>query len=522
MQLRWMRKAKPYVTEFLRTLKNPMKVQNEVLFSLLNRNKNTVYGKRYGFSKIKSINEFQKRVPVIEYTDILPYIKRLKNGEQNILTKKEVVYFCTTSGSTSVPKLIPVTRDRVKNFRREFALWSWYVLRRYPQILRGKTLYFAGPYDEGRTSSGIMYGSISGYLANKTPWMIKNKLVIPPHIYNIMDFDKKTKEIALLALRSNITQLAFAAPIEAILFLDYIKDNKEDLLDELEYRGFKRVAKKLRKKEFTPSELWPKLGLIGCIKSDMQIAYLETLKQKIGKKIPIRDPGIYASEGRLTIGLEKGEKPIGSLLANVNFYEFCERDGDDFKDPVTIDKLKRGRQYLVIITTPEGLYRYNMGDVLEVVGFKNKLPLVRFVNRNSFLNMVGELSPENELVAAFQRTAKTLKIDYSSFTFLPYLKELKKRPRYELLIEPNKPLTDTLAKKFLLRLDKELQKTINDYRQMRNEFGRLGSPVLSVLKKGSYDSYNKKRIVSSGQPKPIHLSRDSKFRKNFKIEKTYK
>lgn len=507
---------------FLRLIKNPLSVQEEVLKQILHENRNTYYGKKYKFASIKDIKSFQKKVPIITYADILPLVERLKNGEQRLLTKKDVTYFATTSGSTSTPKLIPITKDRVKNFRKEFALWSLYVLKQHRDILPGKTLYFAGPYDEGKTDAGIMYGSISGYLAWNTPWVVKNKLVVPAHIYNIFDFEKKTFEIALHALCSNITQIGFAAPIEAILFFDYLQEKRQLLIAELFNRGYKRRAKKLQKlPNFKPITIWPKIGLINCIKSEAQIPYLEVLKEKIGKQnIPIRDPGIYASEGRISIGLLPGVQAVGYPLGNVNFFEFLEVRKDGPAKPVTIDKVRRKKQYQVIMTTPEGLYRYDMGDVIEVVRFEKKLPVIKFVNRNNFLNIVGELSPESELVSAFTECAKKLKIRFTSFTFTPYLKELDKKPRYELLIEPKEGLQEQKAKELIKLLDQTLQERINDYRQMRNEFGRMGSIVLSVLKKGSYDSYNKKRF--GGQPKPIHVHKSSTFREEFEIITSYR
>ncbi|MGV8168663.1 MAG: GH3 family domain-containing protein, partial [Candidatus Nanoarchaeia archaeon] len=311
-----------FLAQFRRSFKNPRKVQEKVLLRILKRNQNSLYGRIHNFSSIKSIEEYQGKVPIVSYEDIKPYIERLKNGEKNILTKDKVIYFATTSGTTKAVKLIPVTKERERIFRRELAIWSLFVLSKNKKILKGKTLYFAGPYLEFYTNKGIPCGSISGYLAHKSPWFVKQKLVVNPKTYNEMNFDKKTRKIAIAALKSDITQIGFASPIEAILFFDYLKDNKNSLLRQLRIDGKMKLVSRLSKlEEFKPAEIWPNLHLINCIKSKTNQIYLETLKEKLGREdIEIRDPGIYSSEGRLSLCIEK-EGIAGIIPANENFFE---------------------------------------------------------------------------------------------------------------------------------------------------------------------------------------------------------
>ena len=58
-----------------------------LLMQLLKDNSNTEYGKKYGFSDIHSIREYQERVPFTTYDDYAPYIERMvKNREKNLGT----------------------------------------------------------------------------------------------------------------------------------------------------------------------------------------------------------------------------------------------------------------------------------------------------------------------------------------------------------------------------------------------------------------------------------------------------
>jgi hypothetical protein len=419
------------IIDFQDALIDPLKSQKKILKKIIKRNKNTEYGKKYSFSKIKTIEDFQKQVPIIKYNDIIEDIEEIKKGKQNILTKDKVIYFASTSGTTSKIKLIPVTKQRIKNYNKEFALWAVYVLKDYVKIANGKTLYFAGPYFEGKTKGKIPYGSISGYLPFKSPWYVKKKISNPINVYNEMNFNKKIKKMAIHALQENITQIAFTAPIEAILFLDYIKENKDKLIKIIKKKNSKRAEYLSKIDDFKAINIWPNIGLVSCFRSKTNEMYIDTLMEKIGKKIEVRDPGINASEGRISIGISK-DGISGVLPLNTTFFEFIDFNKEK-KEVITVDKLKLNRKYKVIITTQEGLYRYDMGDVVKVTGFFKRIPEIKFFTRENYLNIAGELAYEDEIVKALKKSFTEEKFKVKHYTVIPHLKDLSKKPRYEIL-----------------------------------------------------------------------------------------
>lgn len=511
---------KNHLANYYQSLIYPKTIQKKLLKSILKENKKTFYGKKYDFSSIKTIEEYQEKVPIITYEDIIEEIKRMRNGEQNVLCKQKVIYFATTSGTTSEIKTIPVTKERTKQLNQELVLWMFFVLNKFKNLLNGKLLYFAGPPFEGMTEGGIVQGSISGYMATQRPWFAKQKIVVPPEVYNELNVDKKTKIISKLALQTkNISQIGFFAPIEAILFFEYIKNNREDLIEGIRHIKPKR-AKELEKiKEFVPAKIWPKLKLINCIKSESQMPYINKLKELIAKKdIIVRDPGIYASEGRISLGITKHNR-AGIIVATENFFEFAElkKDGS-FKKPTTIDKISKGKKYKIIFTTKEGLYRYDLGDIIKVVDFKRKLPIIQFQTRDNFMNITGELAPERQLIASIKEAEKKTKIKIKQYMYTPSISDPKKKPHYNILVETENTINEKKAKGLIIEIDKQLQKHINDYKQMRNEFGRMGHPKLSIIQKNGFHKFDKKRIGNSGQPKPIIISKKENIIKEFKIE----
>ncbi len=502
-----------HIFEFKEARKDVNKAQEKLLLSIIKKNKDTLYGTKHKFKEIKNIKDFQKKVPIINYEDIEEYVDLQKKGAQNILTKDKVIFFATTSGTTKKPKLIPITKQRRQSFRKELSLWSFNFLRKFPKVLSGKLLYFAGPYDEGRTEANIMYGSISGYLAYKTPWVAKRRLAFNPKLYNEFDFNKKIAKIAKIAVKSNITQVGFAFPVEVLMFFEYIEKNKEKIIEEIKNDGNWLKARILKRKKFTPKELWPNLQVINCIKSDQNKPYLDALEKKV-PGVLINDPGIYSSEGRISLCLKPGAE-AGIVPATINFFEF--KDTDTGKIHLAGD-LKKNKKYEVIITTAEGLYRYEMKDVIKVVDFKDTIPLIKFHERTSYLNIAGELAHEKVLIETMEETKKETKTELRAYTYAPYKVSEKQKPRYNIIIEPKNKMKETDAKQFLKTIEKNLQKNIQDYRQMRNEFGRIQKPVLTILKKGEYDKFDKERLTRGGQQKPIIIAKNTDFEEKFKID----
>src|ERR1700688_4432046 len=80
---------------------NPVAIQREVLQHLVTSAQYTEIGRKYDFSKLFSIREFKQSVPIHEYDDIKPYIRRIMNGEENILWNTPIKWFAKNKGTTS-------------------------------------------------------------------------------------------------------------------------------------------------------------------------------------------------------------------------------------------------------------------------------------------------------------------------------------------------------------------------------------------------------------------------------------
>ena len=89
---------------------NPIDAQREVLQDLVTSAQYTEFGRKYNFSNLYSVREFKASIPIHEYSDLKPYIERMKKVEQNVLWKKIVNWFSKSSGTTSTNRqFIPVS-----------------------------------------------------------------------------------------------------------------------------------------------------------------------------------------------------------------------------------------------------------------------------------------------------------------------------------------------------------------------------------------------------------------------------
>ncbi|MDP3730028.1 MAG: GH3 auxin-responsive promoter family protein [Candidatus Omnitrophota bacterium] len=522
----------------------PMRAQEKTLLRYLARNKNTEYGKKYHFSEVRSITDYQMLVPMSDSESIFPYVERIVNGERNVLTKDEVVFFGLTSGTTGKPKLIPVTRFSRAKKSETLDLWAYYISRDHPGVLDGKILAIINPEDEAFTKNGIPYGAESGHAYKNLPAIIKGLYAIPYEVFRIKDYESRYYCILRIAIGQNITTIATLNPSTIIILCQKIKKYKDVLIDDIEngtlYRGIKvpadirkiierslkpdqKRARELKnilkeKKALLPEYFWPNLELIECWKGGTVKIYLKELPQYFGDT-PIRDFGCLSTETRASIPLGD-ENPGGVLAINTNFYEFIPKEdmAKRQKRFLLSDELEKGREYFIIITTPGGLYRYNIDDIVMVNGFFNNTPMIEFVQKGlNAVSVMGEKLYESQLNEAVNRAVDKNKL---LLEFFSASVQSDKPPRYVFLVEFDGSVPSGGERELLKSIEEELRLENAEYKYVRDaQF--LDSPILKVVKKGEFERYRARRVMegaNDSQFKIPELTSDENFQKNFVIE----
>jgi hypothetical protein len=529
---------------FEEATKNPLAAQKKTLLDYISRNKNTEYGKKCNFSKIKSIEEYRSHVPICDYVSISSYAERMAQGENNILTADHVIFFGRTSGTTGKPKLIPVTEYSRAKKAELMALWTYYISRDHPKVTDGKIFAIIDPEVKTFTKSGVPCGPENGHAYMNLPFIIKSACAVPYEAFEIEDYDARYYAILRIAMEQNITTLATLNPSAIAILCEKIKIWQDGIIRDIEngtldesfdipprIRGVleKRIkpdarrADELRnilkeKKELLPKYFWPGMALIECWKGGTVKLYLKELPRYFGA-VPIRDFGCLSTESRNSIPITD-DGAGGVLAVHMNFYEFIPKEDIGKKDKRVLlcDQLEKGKDYLLVITTPGGLYRYDTDDIIHVDGFYNKTPVIEFVQKGlNAISITGEKVYESHINEAVNNAVGKLKLTVKFFSATV---EMKNPPRYVFLAEfSDAPSLET--KKALLRLvEEELCRCNLEYEDTRQRH-ELDSPLLRVVRKGGFERYRSKRVSEGAhetQFKVPELTADPGFQKNFDIE----
>ncbi len=488
---------------------SPEEEQEKVLLRILQKNKNSDFGKKFNFSPINSIEDYQKRVPVTDYDFLFQWIEKEMHGEARQLTESKVESFATTSGTTSDSKFIPITDDYIKAYKKGLRAWIISAFKEHPKIA-GKVLTIASARIEGYTNSGIPYGAVSGLMYEHQGKMAKiHSVVKDSRIFAEKDLHMKYYTLARIALAENITHIQTANPLTILNLCRTIEDNAEKIIKDI-YNGYLsadynlKVKKNRRRaielenllenEEFLPMNFWKDMELIGCWTGGTQYLFLEQLEKRFGN-VPIRDIGLMASEGRMTIPL-RDNTSSGVLDIPHSFFEFIPENDIESKKPeiLTAEQIEKGENYFILLTTGSGLYRYNILDLVKCTGFYNKTPELAFLSKGQHIsNVTGEKLSEYQIVGAYKKT----RIDGLPEKFILYPRVSDGKANYVFLSVQEE------GNAFAERLDNALMEVNSEYRS-RRDGGKLGRLEIKTVSNEEFEKISKNRLKAGNDAQYKH------------------
>jgi hypothetical protein len=491
----------------LKSCANPSQAQSALLLRLVKRNAGTAFGRGHDFSGIRTEADFRARVPVREYEDFRPYIKRVMAGERNILTAEEPFMMTLTSGTTTEPKYIPVTRALQRQTASLISAWLYRAELDHTGLLDHASVGIVSRAVEGHTPRGIPYGSVSGLIYKNIPWLVRRAYAVPYQVSELNDYDERYFVAARFALGDKVSFIATPNPGTLLRLAETAAEHGERLvratrdgtlgIESKEQSSLcAELARMLRPDPARARELervidaqgrlrlaacWPELRLIGCWTGGSAGLKLNQLHQ-VYDDVPVRDLGYMASEGRITVPFAD-ETSAGVPALNSNYYEFIPEEEVDAERPavLSLHELERARRYSILLTTMGGLYRYKINDIVEVTGELAGAPLLAFVRKEGEMTSItGEKMHVNHLLAALAEVTTRFRLEVEQFRAAPdYLSS-----RYEIFLELSQPASDKLLQEELLpALDDALMSANIEYAQKRRS-RRLGPPRLYLMKRG--------------------------------------
>lgn len=524
--------------------KDPQRTQQETLLKILKTHQNTDFGRQFGFSAIKSVEDFRTKLPVFEYEDLRPYIEKQELTKRPVLNAENPVLYAVTSGTTGKPKYIPVLKSTLNNFKKIQGFFTASLLQEHTEALRGRIAAIVSPSVEGHyPGSDTPIGSSSGRIYKDMPAMIRSKYLFPIEVFEIENYDLKYKTMMRLLLNgSDVSYIATANPSTLLKLISIVNQCPDVFFKDLAAGTFSEIGQLpefiqkairphikadamkaralenifIRNGQLTFKDILPNLQVVTTWTGGSCKIFIHQLEGQFSKKTVFRELGYLSSEFRGNIPLTKNAD-TGLPALSCYFYEFVRKEDWENENPhfLGLHELKDKELYYVLITTESGLYRYNMNDVIQVDGHFQNTPLIRFIQKGKGVtSMTGEKLYENQLIEGVQTIESNANL-ISSF-FLCTADE--NSCRYKLYYQPtedSRSRAHEMQKELEVQLDYTLRKINNEYDCKRSS-GRLKPPVIHILREGSYERFKRHGLhlgQREGQFKFVALifERDLKF-----------
>ncbi|CAA7024385.1 unnamed protein product [Microthlaspi erraticum] len=459
-------------------------IQEEMLEEILRVNANTEYLRRFLHGSTDK-ELFKKNVPVITYEDVKPYIERVANGEPSNRT-----------------------------------------FRHFKGVEDGKVLAFLNTRPLYKILSGIPVAPVitsfimTDYFKN---WSSKC-YASPDQVILCTDNNQSIYCHLLCALVQREEIVSIFAPfastvIQAIKFLENIRSG--DLSEWITDRGCRDSVSVIlrgpnleladviehecsqKSWEGMITRLWPNIKFVQSIITGQISQYIPILEY-YSNKLPLISVGYSSSETLLGVNVNPLCKPQDisyTFSPNMSYLEFQEEGNND--EIVDLVNVKIGCSYEVLVTNHFGIYRYRLGDILQVTGFYNTPPQFRFVRRkNMVISVFMEVTTEDDIMKALNRARVVLESSglmlmgftcYSDISTIPghydFYWELKAK-NFEGIVK--------LGNKVMVKCCCVMEESFNAlYRGFRNKNDSIGALEIRVVQEGTFD-YLMEHFISEG------------------------
>ncbi|MBA0849026.1 hypothetical protein Goshw_010174 [Gossypium schwendimanii] len=522
---------------------NADEVQTKVLEEILSRNAHVEYLQTRGLNGHTDRETFKKIMPVITYEDIQPHIDRIANGDTSlILSSNPISEFLTSSGTSGGErKLMPTIEEELGRRSLLYSLLMPVMSQFVPGLDEGKGMYFLFIKSEAKTPGGLVARPVltsyykSTHFKNRpydpyTNYTSPNETILCPDSYQSM----YSQMLCGLCQHKEVLRVGavFASGfIRAIKFLEkhwrfLCNDIRTGTIDsQITDQSVREAVMKILKPDpqladFIEAEcskdswqgiitrLWPNTKYVDVIVTGTMSQYIPTLDY-YSNGLPLVCTMYASSECYFGVNLNPLCKPSEvsyTLVPTMAYFEFLpvqrnngvtssisvpktlnEKEQQELVDLVDV---KLGQEYELVVTTYSGLYRYRVGDVLRVAGFKNNAPQFNFICRkNVVLCIDSDKTDEVELQNAVKNAVNHLLpfgatlAEYTSYadtTTIPGHYVLY----WELSLNGNTPIPPSVFEDCCLTIEESLNSV---YRQGRVCDKSIGPLEIKVVEPGTFD-----------------------------------
>ena len=476
----------PRQRELARQDKESDAAQRTALHHLLQKAKDTEYGKAHGFADASDYETFAARVPINTYEELKGDIDRMRHGESDVLWRGRVNWYAKSSGTTAdKSKFIPVSPEGLHKAHYQGGFDSLaYYLRNHPdsRILDGKALILGGSHAPNYNVKDSIVGDVSAImLENINPFA--NLVRVPKkETALIADFETKRQRIAAETLHENVTNIS-GVPSWMLSVLHRV----------MELSGKTHLE-----------EVWPNLEVF----FHGGVAFTPYRKQY---ERLITAPGMHymetynASEGFFGIQDDPADPALRLMLDYDIFYEFIPMEEFGKPDPVVVPiwGVETGLNYAMVISTCCGLWRYVIGDTVRFTSLRPYKFVITGRTRH-FINAFGEELIVDNAEQGLAWACRETGAEVLEYTAAPVFMDENARCRHQWLIEFSRPPEDLQL--FASLLDRKLQEINSDYEAKRFKDITLQQLEIVPARPGLFNDWMKQHGKLGGQHKVPRLS----------------
>ncbi len=393
------------ITGSIRAEPNPAKAQRSVLLKLLKKAKLTAFGLKYKFSHISKstdyIRAFQENVPVYDYDMMYDeWWHYLLEGHQNVTWPGGQQYFALSSGTTSNKKYIPVTDDMINAIRKS-GMQQVMSLKNFdlPADFFGKHILMLGSSTSLIKQEDHFEGEISGISAANIPAWFSAFYKPGLEIASIENWDEKVRRIAQEAPGWDIGSISGIPSWVELMLKEIIAYNKLE----------------------TIHDIWPNLHVYttGGVAFE---PYQKSLEKLFATPLIYIDTYL-ASEGYLATQKRPDTSAMALILNNGIFFEFVPFISENIDDEgrvtkeakvLTLEQAKENTEYVLLISTVSGAWRYMIGDTIIITDKKRSE--IRISGRTKhYLNVVGEQLSVQKMNMAIKKLEDVFDVEVKEF-----------------------------------------------------------------------------------------------------------
>ena len=472
---------------------NPFDAQDQIFNYLIENGKKTKWGEKYDYNNIRDYQDFKIRVPISVYDELKPWIKRMMHGERDVLWPGFIEMFSKSSGTTEdKSKFIPTSNENLLNCHIKGgwdAVTLLYKNKPDSKLFAYKNLILGGSLQNYSENPEVKIGDISALMMSNMPYI--GKAFHTPDIKTALlsDWNQKIPLMSEIASKEDVS--AFGGVPSWLLVL---------LKEILRYSGKEKLT-----------EVWPNLEVYfhgGVNFAPYRKQFMELIPKEGFSFVNVYN----SSEGYFAVQdeLDSESDDMLLLLNSQIFYEFIpfSQYNSDNPDCFSIKNVEIGINYVMLISTNSGMWRYVIGDTVE---FTSLNPFkIRITGRTKhFINVFGEEVMVSNTDKALEITLAKHNALMKEYTVAPIFIDGTHKGGHQWLIEFSKPPTEIAE--FKKDLDLTLQSLNSDYEAKRFNDYVLLELDLSVVPKGTFYKWMESRGKLGGQHKVPRLSNSRQY-----------